>query len=65
MLHAACNKDYFQLKIAIPWIEFNEKFDRSILAPFFDMLNHSERENCSYAYDLGYYSWLACLWQKL
>ena len=43
-----------QLGIAIPWLEFNEKFDRSILAPFFDMLNHSERENCSYAYDLGY-----------
>ena len=46
----------FQLQTAIPWLEFNEKFDRSILAPFFDMLNHSERENCSYAYDLGYHS---------
>merc|ERR1712113_608962 len=45
-LMTAPNLSFSPEQRAIPWLEFNEKFDRSILAPFFDMLNHSERENC-------------------
>ena len=47
----ATGLNYEDYQENIPWLKLRTRHDNSILAPIFDMINHSNRANADYWYD--------------